>query len=275
MKTMLNHPLLKSALLATLLGSATAMAGETKPAPMAPEPEPESKFSGTLNFDYNTHFISYGFDVWGDGNDLSGGTFNPSLELTWKLPAGFSAILGTWWDVNSKVDSAIGGNIQEIDVWAGVGYTVGDFSVTALYQTWNYASETEDILDIKFAYATFLNPTLTIHNRLDEGASGGNDGTIVQLGLSHSVETGPVTISFPFTLAYFLEDDFHPASTDSGLGYGSIGVTATLPLKFLGSEYGDWNLHGGINYYVTSDDVVANFVDDEFFTANIGIGCSF
>ena len=271
----MNHPFFKNVLLVTLLATAGAMAGETKPAPITPAPESESKFSGTLNFDYNTHFICYGFDTWGDGNDLSGGTFNPSLELTWKLPAGFSAILGTWWDVNDHADSAIGGDIQEIDVWAGLGYSVGDFSVTALYQTWNYGGDTEDILDLKFAYATFLNPTLTIHNRLDPGASGGQEGTIVQLGLSHSIEAGPVTISFPFTIAYFLQDDYHPASTDDGFGYGSIGITATLPLKFISEDYGSWNLHGGFIYYVTSGDVVANFEDDNFLTANIGIGCSF
>jgi hypothetical protein len=273
MKTPINHPFLKSALLATLLGTSAAMAGE--PEKPAAAPEPESKFSGVLNLDYNTHFVSYGFDVWGDGNDLDAGTFNPSLELTWKLPNNFSAILGTWWDVNGNANSGIGGNIQEIDVWGGIGYSVGDLSITTLYQAWNYASDTEEILDVKFAYSCLLSPSLTIHNRLQEGASGGQDGTILVLGLSHSVEAGPVAISFPFNLAYFLEDDFHPASTDSGFGYGSLGVTATLPLTCLGTEYGEWNLHGGVIYYITSDDVVANAVDDDFFTANIGIGCAF
>jgi len=274
MKTSLNPSLIKSTLLATLLGASSAIAGEPeKPAPMVAAPE--SMLSGTLNFDYNTHFISYGFDVWGDGNDLDGGTFNPSLELTWKLPNHFSAILGTWWDVNDHVESSLGGDIQEIDVWAGLGYSIGDLSITTLYQAWNYASETEDILDIKFAYNCLLNPSLTIHNRLDAGGSGGQEGTILLLGLSHSVEAGPVTISFPLNIAYFLQDDYHPFSTDSGFGYGSLGVTATYPLTFLGEAYGKWNIHGGVTYYVTSSDVVANPVDDNFFTANIGIGCAF
>lgn len=273
MKTSINHPFLKSALLATLLGTSAAMAGE--PEKPAAAPEPESKLSGVLNLDYNTHFVSYGFDVWGDGNDLDAGTFNPSLELTWKLPNNFSAILGTWWDVNGNANSGIGGNIQEIDVWGGIGYSVGDLSITTLYQAWNYASDTEEILDVKFAYSCLLSPSLTIHNRLQEGASGGQDGTVLVLGLSHSVEAGPVTVSFPFNVAYFLQDDYHPASTDSGFGYGSLGVTATLPLTCLGTEYGEWNLHGGVIYYVTSDEVVANAVDDDFFTASIGIGCAF
>jgi len=278
MKTSMTPSLLKSALLATLLGTSAAMAGEPEK-PMAPAPEPESKFSGTLNFDYNTHFISYGFDVWGDGNDLDAGTFNPSLELTWKLPNNFSAILGTWWDVNGKGSDPLGGSIQEVDVWGGFGYTYDKFSVTALYQAWNYGSATEEIVDVKFAYNCLLSPSLTVHNRIDEGASGGHTGTILVFGLSHSLEAGPVTISFPFNLAVFLQDDFHPASTDSGIGYGSLGVAATLPLKCLGKEYGEWNLHGGVTYYMTDNGVVGNEAfgnpDNNFFTANIGIGCAF
>lgn len=272
----MNHPFLKSVLSASLLASATALAGDPVPTTATITPAPaESKFSGTFNLDYNTHFVSYGADVWGDGNDLDAGTFNPSIELTWQLPGNFSAIIGTWWDVNGNAYSSIGGNIQEIDVWGGLSYTYGDFSITALYQGWIYGSETEEVLDIKLAYDTFLSPSLTIHNRLDPGASGGNNGTVLVFGLSHSIELGPVEVSFPLNIAYFLEDDFHATSTDSGFGFGSIGVTATLPLSFISEDYGSWNLHAGLTYYITSDDVVGNPVDDDFLTANIGIGCSF
>ena len=281
MKKLVKSTVIQSALIASLLGTATSMAGdaETTTTTITPAPESDSKFSGTLNLDLNSHFVSYGFDVWGDGNDLEGGTFNTSLELTWALPGNFTAILGTWWDVNGKVPSAIGGKLQEIDVWAGLGYKVGDLSITGLYQNWIYGSANEQIVDIKFAYDCFLSPSLVVHNRVDPGASGGNNGTILVAGISHSVEAGPVTFSFPLNIAYFLDDDFHPASTDSGLGYGSLGVTATYGLKFLGEDYGAWNLHAGLTYYVTDSDVVANSdagrPDNDFLTANIGIGCAF
>ncbi|TAE76551.1 MAG: hypothetical protein EAZ65_07765 [Verrucomicrobia bacterium] len=276
MKTLVKSTVLKSALISTLLGTAASMAGEAEATTTT---ESGSKFAGTLNLDLNSHFISYGFDVWGDGNDVEDGTFNPSLELTWALPADFTAILGTWWDVNDKVPSAIGGKLQEVDVWAGLGYKVGDLSITGLYQNWIYGSANEQIVDVKFAYDCLLAPSLTIHNRVDPGASGGQNGTVLVAGVSHSVEAGPVTFSFPVNIAYFLEDDFHPASTDSGLGYGSLGATATYALGFLGEEYGSWNLHGGLTYYVTDSDVVANSdagrPDNDFLTANIGIGCAF
>src|SRR5688572_846532 len=140
MKTPVNA-ILKSALLASVLGASASYAGDPVTTTTTPAPAPEEDFfSGTLNLDYNSHFVSYGLDVWGDGNDLEGPTFNPALELTWGLPANFSLILGTWWDVNGKVPSAIGGKLQEIDVWAGLGYKVGDLSITALYQNWIYGS---------------------------------------------------------------------------------------------------------------------------------------
>jgi hypothetical protein len=281
MKTSVKASLLKSAILASVLGTAASHAGD--PVPMTtPAPtitEEEDNFSGTLSLDLNSHFVSYGFDVWGDGNDLEGGTFNPALELTWGLPANFSLIMGTWWDVNGKVPSAIGGKLQEIDVWAGLGYSVGDLSITALYQNWIYGSANEQIVDLKFAYDCFLSPSIVIHNRVDPGASGGSNGTIIVAGVSHSIDAGPVSFSFPLNVAYFLDDDFHPASTDSGLGYGSLGINATLPLTFLGDSRGEWNLHGGFTYYVTDSDVVANSdagrPDNDFLTANIGIGCAF
>lgn len=265
-----------------LAGAAYAGTTESAPASVTPAAE-EDVFSGTLSFDANSHFISYGWDVWGDGSSLSRYAFNPSLEFAWALPGGFTATLGTWWDVNAKPvglapgvpESPIGGKIQEIDVWAGLAYSFGDFTAKVTYQNWFYGSETEEVLDLALSYDTFLSPSLTIHHRLDEGASGGNTGTIAVLGLSHSVEAGPVTFSFPFNVAYFFQDDYHPGSTDSGFGYGSIGVSASTPLSFISEAYGDWSIHAGLTYYVTSSDVVGNGRKNDFLTANVGVSIGF
>jgi hypothetical protein len=178
--------------------------------------------------------------------------------------------------VNSKIDSAIGGRIQEVDVWTGLSYTYEKLTMGVTYNAWMYGSDTEESLDVKFAYDTFLAPSLTIHNRLDPGASGGNNGTVLVLGLSHGIDAGPFSISFPFNLAYFIEDDFHPGSTDSGFGFASIGVAATLPLSpYIGDSYGDWSLNSGLTYYFTDDDVIGNPNDDDFLTASLGLAVSF
>lgn len=257
--------------------SCAAFAGEEiAPAPVTPVVEAGNAVSGSLSLDYNSHFVSYGFDVWGSGENFGGSaTFNPSLELSFALTDTTSIVLGTWWDVNDNAPSAMGGNLQEIDIWAGIGTSFGPVSVSATYQAWMYASDTEHILDLGLGYDCLLSPSITIHNRLDEGASGGNTGTILVGGISHDFELGPVTITPSADVAFFLQDDFHPDSTSSGYGYTALGLAASMPLSFMGDRFGEWDIHGNLTYYITDDNVVANAKDDDFLTGGIGIGCSF
>lgn len=284
MKNKYSLNLIHSPLLAIALATGAATAGVTEtmaPVPMAPPAA--DVVSGILKLDFNSHFISYGADVWGDGSSMSDPTFNPMIELAFALPADFTLTLGTWWDVNSKLggnSSPLGGRIQEVDVWAGLSYTYDKFTVGVTYQNWMYGSDTEDILDIKFAYDTFLSPSLTIHNRLDQGAAFGDEGMVLVLGLSHTIEAGPLSISFPLNIAYFVDDDFHnPAfagGADSGFGFVSIGVAASLPLTpYIGDAYGDWALNSGLTYYFTDDGVIPNNPQDDFLTASIGLSVAF
>jgi hypothetical protein len=275
MKKHLNAlPFCTSLAAMTVLGSASLLAGDVAPGgPTVVDAPATSVLSGSLALDFNSHFVCYGLDVWGDGASLSDPTFNPSLNLNWQLTEAFTFNLGTWWDVNSKADSSIGGRIQEVDVWAGFGYTLGALTTSVTYQNWIYSGETEEILDVKFAYDTFLSPSLTIHHRLTEGASGGNTGTVLVAGIEHGFEFGPVSFTVPATLGYFMEDDFHPNSTEDGLGYGSLGLLASYALP-VDKKFGEWALKGGLVYYVTDQDVVAN-QDEDFLTATLGVAVAF
>jgi hypothetical protein len=270
--------LIHSPLLAIALATGAATAGVTETTTSAPmAPVAEDVVSGIFKLDFNSHFISYGNDVWGDGSSLSDPTFNPMIELAIALPADLTLTVGAWFDINDKIDSAIGGRIQEVDVWTGLSYTYDKFTVGVTYQQWNYASETEEILDVKFAYDTFLSPSLTFHNRLDAGgAAPGDEGTVVVLGLSHSIELGAATISFPFNLAYFITDEYHAVGSDDGFGFASLGVAASLPLTTLiGDAYGDWSLNAGLTYYVTDSGVTPNNPKNDFLTASLGLALAF
>ncbi|MES2923374.1 MAG: hypothetical protein V4819_17600 [Verrucomicrobiota bacterium] len=278
MKKKYCQNLIKTPLLAFALATGVATAGTTEtvaPAPVAPS---EDLISGVLSLSANSHFVSYGNDVWKDGSSMSELGFNPSLEFTFKLPAdGFSLILGTWWDVNDKGAPSIGGQIQEIDVWAGIGYTYDKFSITTTYQAWNYNRGTEQILDVKLAYACFLNPSLTFHNRLDEGGSGGADGTIAVLGVSHTLEAGPFSISFPANFAAIVSDNYYggAAGSDSGYAYTSVGAQASYPLAFMGESYGKWSLTGGLTQYWTNGPVIPGNPTNNFLTYNFGLTATF
>ena len=261
-----------------VLAAGAAYAGEEMKTTMAPAPVPEEDFiSGVLSLSANSHFISYGNDVWRDGSSMSDLGFNPSLEYTFQLPENFSLILGTWWDVNSKGGQPLGGDIQEIDVWAGVGWSIDKFSIATTYQAWNYNSGTEQILDVKLAYDCFLSPSLLFHNRLAVGGSGGADGTVVVLGLGHTVEAGPVSISFPVNFATMLGENYYGGSSgsDSGYAYTSIGIQASYPLAFLGDKYGKWSLNGGFTQYWTNGSVIPGNPINNFLTYNFGLAANF
>ncbi len=263
-----------TAMAATLTLSLGANAGEMSTKEVIVEPEaavPGSAVSGTLSLDVNTHFISYGADVWGAGSEFRDALFNPSLELVWALPADTSFSLGTWWDVNGNAVSNIGKNIQEIDVWAGLSKSFGAVDATLLYQQWYYASDTEQIIDLILGFDAPFSPSITIHGRPDAGASGGDEGVVTVLGAGYDFEAGPVAFSIPVGVA-FATDGFHGG--DAGFAYTSVGLQGSMPLG-IPSEYGEWALNAGITFYYTDDNVIPNNPDDAFLTGNIGISCAF
>lgn len=263
-----------SSLAALALGSIAARAGTT-PEPTGkmavPTPTPAAPVvTGTLNLNYNTHFISYGQDIWGAGTDFGDkGTFNPSIELAFDLGGGFKALLGTWWDVNSNADSNIGDAIQEVDVWTGLGYTTGAWSFTLMYQEWMYASQSERIVDFKIAYADgLINPSLMLHGRVD-GAEPFDTGLVTVLGIAPGTKAGSVSLSFPIQVAADTEG-YHGG--DGGFSFASAGVSASVPISFLP---GKWALNAGLTYYHTEGSVFPTNVDEDFLTGSVGLGLSF
>lgn len=261
------------ALVAITLSAGTALAGEmVAAAPLVPAPA-EDIISGVLSLTANSHFILYGQDVWKDGSSMSELEFNPSLEFTIALPSNFSLILGTWWDVTDKGSPSIGGNIQEIDVWAGVGYSIDKFSITTLYQSWNYSKSTEHILDVKLAYDAFLSPSLLFHNRIDGGAAAGAQGSVLVLGLAYDIKAGPVSISLPVNFGTLLGGNYYDAGADSGYAYTSLGAQASYPLAFMREAYGDWSLNAGLTQYWTNAN--AGNPANQFLTYNFGLSAAF
>jgi len=237
--------------------------------------EEKPAFSGWLSFDLNSHFISYGSDVWGAGTSWGRGVFNPSAELAWATPVpGLTAVVGSWWDVNNNAPSAIGGMLQEVDVWTGLSYSYKDVSLTVLYQAWMYGGSTEQILDVILGYNnnTFLNPKLIIHNRLYPGAAeggGGKNGTFFVPNISYNFEIWKFTIT-PSAAMGFATKDFHGGG--GGYAYTALGLNGSVPIPYLP---GNWELHGGITYYNTNNYVIPNNVANNFVTGNIGIKLSF
>ena len=248
-------------------GTATETAAPAAKNPPPVTPEKETPFvTGFLAATYDTHFISYGQDVWALGNDWSEPLIHPSLELNFNLGGGLSAYVNTWWDINDLAPSPIGGNIQEIDVNAGFYYTMDKWKFQLGYGAWIYAEQIEHIVDAKVTYNDgLINPFLMLHGRVDDGIPF-DTGLVTQVGIAPGTTLGPVSLSFPVTVSFDTED-FHGG--DAGFAYVSAGVGATIPIV------DHVALALGVTYYHTNDDVIPGNPDSDFVTGSAGLVVSF
>lgn len=259
------------ALTALILSAAASVAVAGTPAPtgktpMIPAPADTPFVTGNLTLAYDTHFISYGQDVWAAGNDWSDGLFHPSLELDFNIGGGWQIYLNTWFDVNDNALSSIGGDVQEVDVNVGVYYTKDKWKFQLGYGAWMYGDQIEHIVDGKVSYNDGVwNPFLMLHGRVADDI-GFDTGLVAQVGIAPSKAFGPVTLSLPIT-ASFDTDNFHGG--DSGFAYVSAGLGASVPL------WKQTTLNVGVTYYHTNDEVIPGNPDEDFVTGSAGITISF
>lgn len=262
-KTM--RSMLLGAVIACALGGAAHAGTVSAKTPVTVAP-PEPFVTGNLSLFYDTHFISYGQDVWGVGNDWSEWFVHPSVELDFNLGGGLQFYVNVWADINDQIEGDIGDYTQEIDVNLGFYYTMDKFKFQLGYGSWNYASQTEQIIDAKVSYNDgLINPFIAAHGRVDIDLPGYDEGVVGQIGIAPGTTLGPVSLSFPITVS-FDTDGFHAG--DAGFAYVSAGIGASIPLV----EHVSLSL--GVTYYHTEGSVIPN-VDEDFITGSAGIVVSF
>jgi len=230
-------------------------------------PAPETPFvTGNISLFYDTHFISYGQDVWAVGNDWDQWFVHPSIELDFNIAEGLQFYVNVWADINDQAVGDIGKNVQEIDLNVGFYYTIDKLKLQLGYGSWNYAEQTEHIIDFKASYADgLINPFVAVHGRPAIDLPGYDEGVVGQVGIVPGTTLGPVSISLPIT-ASFDTDGFHAG--DGGFAYVSAGIGASIPL----AEHVALSL--GVTYYHTQEDVIPN-ADEDFITGSAGIVISF
>ncbi len=252
---------------AAVLGTSAVMAGTTtakNPAPAVVKEEPF--MTGNLTVLYETHFISYGQDVWGGGSSWDDALVHPSLELDFNLGGGWQAYINTWWDVNNLGETTIGSNIQEVDVNAGFYYTLDKWKFQLGYGAWMYGSQTEHIIDGKVSYNDgLINPFLMLHGRVADEISF-DTGLVTQVGIAPTTTIGPVALAFPIT-ASFDTENFHGG--DAGFAYVSAGISVSIPI----TKHISATVAG--TYYHTSDDVIPGNPDSDFVLGSAGIVVTF
>lgn len=246
----------------------------------------EKKFTGSLGADLNTHFMSYGFDVWGAGNNWGSrgtlnvwGDFNVDLDIV-------NLNFGIWADYNNNAANSLGGNVQEVDVYVGVTlpfsvFEAGDIidraSVGLTYQEWYYGGQTEKIVDISLAFddtdlimeGFALNPSVVFHFRT-QGAGLG-EGLAVVIGVEPSIDvlesdSTPISVSFPVSVG-FGDSTFYGSS---GYAFFSAGATVSMGMNFIPAEYGAWSASASVAWYNTDPAAIGNPQKDTI-TGRIGI----
>lgn len=238
----------------------------------------ESPWSFSASLDFNSHFMSYGANVWGDDTDDIGDEilFQPSAQVDYAINDTMGAYAGIWFDINGLATGDIdwaseaGSDIQEIDVWVGYWVTSGDLTLDFTLQQWYYAGETEGILDITVSYDTLFAPYLRIHNRI-EAVGDQNKGTIYEIG-GTLYEGEYEGISYGFSVGGAFNFDEYHVDGEDGYAYSFIGGSASY--VFYSTDSLDIDLHGGLTYYATDEDNTGN-ADSGYLTGNIGVGFSF
>jgi hypothetical protein len=261
----LNTTALSLLAIATI-GSVPSFAGTSAKAPTVPPPVKEEPFmTGSLSLMYETHFISYGQDIWGGGASWDDSLIHPNLELDFNLGGGLQFYVNTWWDVNNLGTTNIGSYIQEVDVNVGFYYTMDKWKFQLGYGAWFYGSQTEQIVDAKVSYNDgLINPFLMLHGRVADGLAL-DTGLVTQVGIAPGTTVGPVALTFPITVS-FDTDNFHGGS--AGFGYVSAGISASIPV----TKHVSVGL--GATYYHTNDSVIVN-PDSDFVLGSAGMTVSF
>lgn len=248
-----------------------------------------SAYSLSFGTDYTSHFISYGADVWGGGDEFSPFSARSTAftygTLTSKFTDNLSGFVNVWGDINNNVESGIGGSIQEIDVNVGLTLTIDKFSITAANGLWVYSGDEEKIFDVVVGFndggtlieGVGLNPNVTLHYRYD-GNGTQETGLVVVPGIKPSFTFGadsqfPVTLAIPVAAGFFTDDGYQGG--DSGFGFLSAGGVVSVPLAFVPKQFGLWTLSASAIYYYTPEDQIPNNPDEHFVVTALSLGMSF
>ena len=243
------------------------------------------KITTSLGVDFASHFVCYGLDVWGGGDDFYGSesTMFVWADFTVDLEP-FALNFGVWSDLNDNADSPIGGEIQEIDVYAELAYTFDKLTVGVAYQEWNYSDDVERLVDLNLSYDDTglifedfgFQPWFNAHFRVD-GNGEQEEAEALVFGIEPSFtltdsEDYPLTLSIPISAAYFT-DEFQGG--DSGFGFFSAGGTLSMPLSFIPAGYGEWNAAVNATYYHTPDDTIPDNPEENFVATTISLSMTF
>jgi hypothetical protein len=127
--------------------------------------------------------------------------------------------------------------------------------------------------------ASRFNPYGTLAFELSGQADGGSsEGTYLELGAGPAFPlkaNGP-TLTIPIKFGFSLSDYYESGGEDHKFGFFDIGAQIAIPFTSVPSNYGTWNVHGGVDFLALGDTTKAlNDDSSSKVVGLIGIGVSY
>ena len=265
------------------------------------QPEPSGPNTGKLSvsggIDFATAYFFRGYN-----QEDQGFIAQPYANIYAKLAANddftATAYVGTWNSLQSENTGATGPGPDawyESDFLAGVDLVSGPYTLGLIYTvyTWpNGALETTQELGVKFTFddsemlkdriGFALKPYVAVYAETSDG--NGSEDWYGEIGINPGVYTFneegryPVALTVPVNVGFSLKDFYFDTDGDEEFfGFVSVGLTGSVPLPFIPSDYGTWNLVGNVTYlYLASDGLQAiNHDEDYEFIGKLGIAFAY
>jgi hypothetical protein len=156
------------------------------------------------------------------------------------------------------------------DITLGTTYTA--------YTSPNLMFDTVHEISFKVAQSSRINPYGVLAFEVGEhGADGGEKkGTYLELGAAPAFPIKKATLSIPVKLGMSLSNYYELNGEDKKFGFFDIGGLITLPLSGVKSNFGSWNIHGGVDFLAFGDTTKSfNQDDSSKIVGLIGIGVTY
>jgi hypothetical protein len=219
-------------------------------------------------------------------------TLWPYGDLGIALASGDGAIrsigmnVGVWNSVQTGTSGSDGFSEHahyEEDFYATLGFGLSKgLALGATYTAYtspNLMFNTVKEISFKVAQASRFNPYGLIGFEVGKnGADGGTKkGTYLEVGGAPSFPLGArASIAVPLKLGVSLKDYYELDGVDHRFGFFDIGGIVTVPIAFVPSRLGAWNVHGGVDFLVFGDTTQAfNSGDGNKVVGQFGIGLTY
>ena len=189
---------------------------------------------------------------------------------------------GTWNSLHTGdtgQDGPSGKLWYESDFYAALGFGFGGgTSFTTTYTAYTSPNNGfTTVKEIMFKLAVddssklgkgAVKPYIAIAQEFDtdvargQADAGENAGTYLELGVAPGYAASKAGIAFPIKVGMSLSNYYELAGEDNKFGFFSIAGIATIPLGGT-TNFGSWNIHGGVEYQRLGDTTAAFNLDDD------------